>query len=167
MTSNIHRLLLSGCCFFEGLVLSYKNYTCLVVEDNLSTLTMLVNMLANIGYRNVITARNGKEAWGKIQTSETKVDIVLSDMLMPEEDGLQLLQRIRNSEEFWLLPFIMITCVDDMDRIMSVTEEHIDAYLVKPVTEAVVRQKNILRPQKYLRSRPIPSRPVQGEKTSA
>ena len=118
-----------------------KNYTCLVVEDNLSTLTMLANMLANIGYHDVVTARNGKEAWEKIQSPEAGIDIVLSDMLMPEEDGLQLLQRIRNSEEYWHLPFIMITCVDDMDRIMSVTEEHIDGYLVKPVTEAVIRQK--------------------------
>ena len=118
-----------------------KNYTCLVVEDNLSTLTMIVNMLANLGYKKVVTARNGKEAWEKIQADEAKVDIVLSDMLMPEEDGLQLLQRIRNSEKYWHLPFIMITCVDDMDRIMSVTEEHIDAYLVKPVTEAVIKKK--------------------------
>ena len=118
-----------------------KNYTCLVVEDNLSTLTMLANMLANIGYHDVVTARNGKEAWEKIQSPEAGIDIVLSDMLMPEEDGLQLLQRIRNSAEYWHLPFIMITCVDDMDRIMSVTEEHIDGYLVKPVTEAVIRQK--------------------------
>jgi tetratricopeptide (TPR) repeat protein len=98
-------------------------------------------MLGGIGYRNVITARNGKEGWEKIQANESRVDIVLSDMLMPEEDGLQLLQRIRNSEEFWHLPFIMITCVDDLDRIMSVTEEHIDGYLVKPVTEAVIRKK--------------------------
>ncbi len=121
--------------------MNYKNYTCLVVEDNLSTLTMIGHMLASIGYQNIVTARNGKEGWEKIQSSETGVDIVLSDMLMPEEDGLQLLQRIRNSKEYWHLPFIMITCVDDMDRIMSVTEEHIDAYLVKPVTEAVLRQK--------------------------
>jgi tetratricopeptide (TPR) repeat protein len=121
--------------------LKHKNHTCLVVEDNLSTLTMIVNMLANIGYRNVVSARNGKEAWEKIHSSGYPIEIVLSDMLMPEEDGLQLLQRIRNSAEYWHLPFIMITCVDDMDRIMSVTEEHIDAYLVKPVTEAVLRQK--------------------------
>jgi len=121
--------------------LSHKNYIFLVVEDNLSTLTMIVHMLADIGYQNVISARNGKEAWEKIQSPEAGIDIVLSDMLMPEEDGLQLLQRIRNSEEYWQLPFIMITCVDDIDRIMSVTEEHIDGYLVKPVTEAVLRQK--------------------------
>lgn len=121
--------------------MKHQNCTCLVVEDNLSTLTMIVNMLGNIGYQNVITARNGKEAWDKIQSFEGQIDIVLSDMLMPEEDGLQLLQRIRNSEKYWPLPFIMVTCVDDMDRIMSVTEEHIDAYLVKPVTEVVIRQK--------------------------
>ena len=121
--------------------MKHKDYTFLVVEDNLSMLTMIVNMLGNLGYQKVITARNGKEAWEKIQNPESEVDIVLSDMLMPEEDGLQLLQRIRNSEEHWPLPFIMVTCVDDLDRIMSVTEEHIDAYLVKPVTEALLKPK--------------------------
>jgi CheY-like chemotaxis protein len=121
--------------------LSHKKHTFLVVEDNLSTLTMLVNMLHNLGYKSVLTARNGREAWETIQSSLPKVQIVLSDMLMPEEDGLQLLQRIRNSEEYWHLPFIMVTCVGDMNRIMSVTEEHIDAYLVKPVTETILRQK--------------------------
>lgn len=118
-----------------------KDYTCLVVEDNLSTLTMIAKMLTKIGYNNVVPARNGKEAWQKIQANAPRVDIVLSDMIMPEEDGLQLLRRIRNSEEYWQLPFIMITCVNDFGQIMSVTEEHIDAYLVKPVTETVLRQK--------------------------
>ena len=121
--------------------MNYNDFNFLVVEDNISTLTMIVNMLANIGAQNVVTARNGREAWERIESPEMRIDIVLSDMLMPEEDGLQLLQRIRNSEEYWYLPFSMITCVDDMDRIMSVTEEHIDAYLVKPVTEVVLRQK--------------------------
>jgi CheY-like chemotaxis protein len=63
--------------------LKHKNHTCLVVEDNLSTLTMIVNMLANIGYRNVVSARNGKEAWEKIHSSGASIEIVLSDMLMP------------------------------------------------------------------------------------
>ena len=121
--------------------MSHRKHTCLVVEDNISTLTMIVNMLANMGYQSVISARDGKEAWQKIQANEPHIDIVLSDMLMPEEDGLQLLRHIRHSEEYWHLPFIMITCVDDMGQIMSVTEEHIDAYLVKPVTEAVLKQK--------------------------
>lgn len=121
--------------------MSYKNYTCLVVEDNLSTLTMIVRMLADVGFQNVMPARNGKEAWQIIQANEPRIDLVLSDMLMPEEDGLQLLRHIRNSDEYWHLPFIMITCVNDMGQIMSVTEEYIDAYLVKPVTAAVLRQK--------------------------
>lgn len=121
--------------------MSGMNYTLLVVEDNLLMLTMVVNMLADIGYKNVITARNGKEAWEKIQSPDTRIDLVISDMLMPEEDGMQLLQRIRTSEEYWHLPFIMVTCVDDLDRIMSATEQHIDAYLVKPVTEATLKPK--------------------------
>ena len=121
--------------------MSKKNYTFLVVEDNLLMLKMVANMLADIGYQDVVTARNGKEAWEKIQSPDTEIDLVISDLLMPEEDGMQLLQRIRNSEEYWHLPFIMVTCVDDLDRIMSVTEQHIDGYLVKPVTEAALKPK--------------------------
>ncbi len=116
-------------------------YTCLVVEDNITTLAMVIRMLANIGYHRLVTAKNGKEAWQKIQAADPAIDIVLSDMVMPEEDGLQLLRHIRASDQYWHLPFIMISSINDFGQIMSVTEEHIDAYLVKPVTEAVLRQK--------------------------
>ena len=121
--------------------MNQKKYTILVVEDNLLMLKMVENMLAGIGYQDVIRARNGKEAWEKIQSPDNQIDLVLSDMIMPEEDGMQLLQRIRNSEEYWHLPFIMVTCIDDLDRVMSATEQHIDAYLVKPVTEAILKPK--------------------------
>jgi response regulator RpfG family c-di-GMP phosphodiesterase len=121
--------------------LNDTEYTCLVVDDNPTTLTMLTRMLATIGYHNVVAARNGKEAWQIVRADSPRIDIVLSDMIMPEEDGLQLLRHIRSSDAYWQLPFIMITCVSDFGQIMSVTEEHIDAYLVKPVTETVLRQK--------------------------
>lgn len=118
-----------------------RRYTFLVVEDNLAMAQMLSHMLGNLGHDSVVMARNGKEAWEKIELSHPPIDIVLSDLLMPKMDGLQLLQRIRQSEHYWYLPFIMITVVDDLDRIMSVTEEHIDGYLVKPVTLEALRQK--------------------------
>ncbi len=99
-----------------------RRYTFLVVEDNLAMAQMLSHMLGNLGHDSVVMARNGKEAWEKIELSHPPIDIVLSDLLMPKMDGLQLLQRIRQSEHYWYLPFIMITVVDDLDRIMSVTE---------------------------------------------
>ncbi|MEW6595532.1 MAG: response regulator [Thermodesulfobacteriota bacterium] len=119
----------------------HRRYTFLVVEDNPAMAQMLANMLANLGYDSVLVAKNGKEGWDKIQFTHPPVDIVLSDVLMPQMDGLQLLQRIRKSENHWHLPVIMITVVDDLDRIMSITEEHIDGYLVKPVTSEALRQK--------------------------
>ncbi|MEW6502108.1 MAG: response regulator [Thermodesulfobacteriota bacterium] len=118
-----------------------RRYNFLVVEDNAAMAQMLANMLGNLGYNDVAVARHGKEAWEKIQFSHPPIDIILSDLLMPKMDGLQLLHRIRSSEAYWHLPFIMITVVDDLDRIMSVTEEHIDGYLVKPVTPEALRQK--------------------------
>ena len=117
------------------------NATFLVVDDNISMVKMLVAMLGNLGYGNIHTAMNGEEAWDQVLHAHPPVDIILSDLLMPKLDGLQLLKRLRQSEHHWKIPFLMVTGVDDLDRIMSVTEEHIDGYLVKPVTQETLQQK--------------------------
>ena len=113
----------------------------LVVEDNITMLNLLVKSLENLGYRDVVTAMDGKEAWEVIEQANPPIHIILSDLLMPKVDGLQLLKRLRQSETHWQIPFLMVTGVDDLDKIMSVTEEHIEGYLVKPVTPAVLQEK--------------------------
>lgn len=118
-----------------------SNISALVVEDNMPMLKMIMNMLSNIGYNNVLSAMNGKEAQEIILDHENNVDIVLSDLIMPEMDGLELLRSIRASEDYWHLPFIMVTSVDDLEQIMSATEDHIDDYIMKPVAEGVLKIK--------------------------
>jgi len=125
----------------QGRPIDPATYTYLVVDDNIAMVKMLVTMLNNLGWRKIVTAMDGKEGWEAIQLANPPIEIILSDLLMPKMDGLQLLKHLRKSETHWRIPFLMVTGVDDLDKIMSVTEEHIDGYLIKPVTAEVLQQK--------------------------
>jgi len=110
-----------------------KEIVLLVVEDNLVMLKMMVSMLEGLGYQGVLSARNGAEAW-QIVNSETTVHLVLSDLVMPEMGGIELLQAIRASERLWELPFIMVTAEENQNKLMSSIEIEVDAYILKPFT---------------------------------
>jgi CheY-like chemotaxis protein len=66
--------------------------TLLVVDDELGIRAALHILLEDTGYA-VVTAGDGKEAMKKLQ--ETKVDLVITDILMPEMDGLELITFLR------------------------------------------------------------------------
>jgi len=93
---------------------------------------MLLSALTSLGYRNVFPAFDGKEAWSLIE--QEKIDLVISDYYMPRVNGLQLLSKVRNSSQYWSIPFIMLTSEARKSMVIYSTEEEIDAYIVKPVS---------------------------------
>lgn len=111
-----------------------KELVFLVVEDNVMMMKMTVPMLQGLGYQKIITASNGLEAWTTLN-GEDQVHIVLSDLIMPKMDGIELLNKIRASERFWDLPFIMITGEENQNQLMSSIEVEVDAYILKPFTQ--------------------------------
>lgn len=109
-----------------------NSFNFLVVEDCMVMQKVIVSSLKNIGYKNIYTAYDGHNAWD-VLTSH-KIDIILSDLAMPRMGGLELLTKIRASDEYWNTPFIVISSETRQSRIISSTEEEIDAYIVKPLT---------------------------------
>ena len=77
----------------------------LIVEDN-SELLRLMKRLLQPRYH-VLTARNGQEALQLIQTN--KIDIVVSDVMMPKMDGYELTDHIKHNEIYSHLPIILLT----------------------------------------------------------
>ncbi len=102
----------------------------LVVEDNPATLTLFEKSLVAWGYT-VYTAENGHEAWNCIE--KNSVDIVVSDWVMPEVDGVELCQRIRSEETKEYVYFIFITSQDSKEDILNGLEAGADDYLIKPI----------------------------------
>ena len=85
------------------------------------------------------TCSNGQEAWDYIVTHPGKVDIVLSDIMMPVMDGLTLCQKIKTNFNTNHIPVVIMTALgSDSDRIAGLTNGA-DAYVTKPFNIDVLR----------------------------
>ncbi len=116
----------------------------LVVDDEKIIVDLHRKLLERSGY-DVIVASNGVEALEKIELE--KPDLILTDVSMPEMDGLRLCEQLKKSENTNLIPIIMVTAVDDFDDKIRGIETGADDYLTKPVRprELYARVKSLLR----------------------
>jgi CheY-like chemotaxis protein len=76
------------------------------------------------------TAENGRQAFDKLAAGG--FDLVLLDIMVPELDGYQTLERIKSDEGLRHLPVIMISAIDEIDSVARCIELGADDYLSKP-----------------------------------
>jgi two-component system chemotaxis sensor kinase CheA len=101
----------------------------LVVDDQFTVRELERSILEAAGYR-VYTARDGSEAFAKV-VSEPDVGLVVTDVEMPEMDGIELVRSIRAEPDFSSLPIVVVSARgSDEDRRRGV-EMGADAYIVK------------------------------------
>lgn len=101
----------------------------LIVDDEEVALNSIKRLLKWRGIRNVDTCSNGKDAIVKIK--ETDYDIILLDLLMPEIDGLQVLESTKPYRTH--TEFIILTAIDDIPTTVQAIRLGAYDYLVKPV----------------------------------
>lgn len=112
----------------ERVVIRANVPTMLVVEDNADLLELMKQALSK-HYR-VVTAKNGKQAWNVIQ--KERLDIVVSDVMMPVMDGIELTRLIKSDQSFWQLPVILLTAKDRQEDENEGYAIGADAYITKP-----------------------------------
>ena len=122
--------------------MSESQKECIVVaEDSPPNRKILVHLLEKLGYE-VESCEDGKKAWERLESGELKnVVAILSDIMMPNMDGLQLLKNVRGHATFSSLPFVLITAVSDREYIMQAKEHKVNGYILKPVTFQRVTSK--------------------------
>jgi len=101
----------------------------LVVEDSFTVRELQRSILEAAGYA-VDTARNGKEALERLR-ADPEIALVVTDVEMPEMDGLTLTREIRSQPERASLPVIVVTSLASPDHQRRGIEAGADAYLVK------------------------------------
>ncbi|WP_284204812.1 response regulator [Psychromonas marina] len=106
--------------------------TVLIVEDNNSLLLLYKAYL--IKNYHVVTALNGYQALEILSTHH--IDIVLSDIRMPQMNGLSLRKKINQQSGSELIPFVFLTSQDDEMVQEQAAQLGIDDYLIKPVQKA-------------------------------
>ncbi|MCM8542319.1 MAG: response regulator [Lentisphaeraceae bacterium] len=82
----------------------------LIVDDNLNNLRIAVDILMNEDYR-ISTARNGMEALSVL--SKTKVDLILLDINMPDMNGFEVIEKIKEDEKLKEVPVLFVTSHND------------------------------------------------------
>ena len=118
----------------------------LVVDDNPK---FLADALPMYGY-DIMVAKDGLEALKILNDEKNHFDLVLLDVMMPNMDGWDTLKAIRKKKETEFLPVIMLTAVNEDQKIVSGLKIGADDYIVKPFIlpnllariEAVLRRSN-------------------------
>jgi len=119
----------------------------LLVDDE-PALTNLVKMALHYEGWTVEVAHNGREAVTKFD--QVSPDVLVLDIMLPDVDGLQILERIREADAY--TPTLFLTARDSvMDRVTGLTAGA-DDYMTKPFSleELVARLRGLLRRSNYL-----------------
>lgn len=100
----------------------------LVVEDNIEMRAFICSQIT--GDYTIIEASNGKEAIEKLQSYS--IDLILSDVMMPEMNGFELLEYVKKTDGFHQIPVLMLTALADHHDKMKALTAGVDDYLTKP-----------------------------------
>ncbi len=114
----------------------------LAVDDDIIVLTRITNILRN-DYE-LITVNSGMRALRYLR--EEKPDLILLDIRMAQQDGIETLREIRNMEERKDIPVIMLTGVENKDIVVESAKLGVCDYLLKPFssTELLKRIQRVL-----------------------
>ncbi|GAB4265511.1 MAG: response regulator transcription factor [Candidatus Promineifilaceae bacterium] len=110
-----------------------RNKTILIVDDDRIQVEVIRTLLETEGF-DVCSAINGKEALYHLQTN--KIDLILSDIAMPEMNGYQLFEEVSAHALWHDIPFIFLTARDMNSDIRFGKSLGVDDYLLKPISAA-------------------------------
>ena len=110
----------------------------LIVDDDRINRTLLTRGVEQAGHF-VRTAENGRDALALL--GEEPYDVVLLDIVMPELDGVSVLEQIKSDPHLQHVPVIMISAVDEIDSVVRCIEMGAEDYLPKPFDPVLLRAR--------------------------
>lgn len=118
--------------------MNYADYSVLVVDDEVTNRTILFSTLEKEGYA-VAQAENGKQALEMLGCE--LFDLVLLDIVMPEMDGIQVLESIKTSKVLRSVAVIMTTAAKEAGSVTQCVRLGAADYIAKPYDVATIRSR--------------------------
>jgi two-component system chemotaxis response regulator CheY len=109
----------------------------LLVDDSRTIRNIEKNVLAEIGFPDVIEAGDGLEALSRIAAEAP--DLILVDWSMPNMDGIQMVRKVRETDKS--TPIIMCTTEAEKPRVVEAIKAGVNNYVVKPFTAETLSEK--------------------------
>ncbi len=148
----------AGGCMDECVPASGERHTVVLVEDDESIRMYVQNELSDSF--SIKACSNGQEAWDYVMAHVDKVELVISDIMMPVMDGMTLCQKLKSNYLTVQIPVILMTALgDDANRIAGFTNGA-DAYMSKPFSIDVMRSRAL----QLIKTRQMLHGKFQGEK---
>jgi len=116
-----------------------NKFKVLVVDDVGSARKTLAAILRQMGIVNVTEAKSSLEALRRMECES--FHLVISDWEMPDIDGLELFNTVRNIPAYKDTPFIMLTSSSEKDKVIEAISAGVTDYAIKPVSLETLSSK--------------------------
>lgn len=103
--------------------------TFLVVDDSAAIRQLVSLSVTGAGY-DVLVARNGNEALQKL--SQARPDMVITDLNMPDMDGIELIRKIRSLPDYKFIPIVMLTTEAQEEKMREGRKAGASGWIIKP-----------------------------------
>ena len=114
----------------------------LIVDDEPINLDIICAHLEDENYE-LVRANNGQEAWSKLEADPTRYDTIILDRMMPDMDGMQLLNNIKDTDELEHVPVVMQTAKAASSDVIAGLKAGASYYLTKPYDGEIL--KSVIR----------------------
>ena len=111
----------------------------MVIDDISATRTILKDMLIEMGFKDIVEAKNGKDALEKLR--KHRAQLIICDNMMDGMSGLDLLYQLRNHAYLVDIPFIVVSSCGDVPVIDTSLELGAEDYILKPISFKLFKRK--------------------------
>ena len=127
----------------------------LIVDDELANLDIINKILKQSNHK-TFTADSGEEALKILKKESAKIDLILLDLIMPKLNGMDLLIKLKDDNDTYHIPIIMLSALDDIDAIVECISIGADDFLVKPLNRILLQARiNNALEKKYFHDKEI------------
>lgn len=122
----------------EGRLEAFENIKILLVDDSLVSRKYFHTILDNLGVHSVVEAIDGAEAINTLK--QQSFDLIISDYNMPNIDGREMVEYIRNHGEQSTIPVMMITSEQNKNQLAAIQNAGVSALCAKPLSYDVLKK---------------------------
>lgn len=117
----------------------------LVAEDDQTTRENIVKDLKELGFNGrILEAEDGAIAFQTLtdaHASGLEINLIISDMVMPNKTGFEFLELLKGSATFKDIPFLMLTSRNDKEIILQCAKAGVSSYMIKPWNKQGLAEK--------------------------
>ncbi len=116
----------------------------LVVDDMMAIRDLVKTHLKAMGFKRIVEAENGEQAYRLLEEeskTQSPIEFIISDWNMPKMTGLDFLKKVRSSQIYGNMPFILLTSESEREQVTEAVLAGVSQYVVKPFSPKMIEDK--------------------------